>query len=60
MDEDGGKQVEDSRRRGREHVEENCEVLGDVGERTEATKKSEETLEVVELAEVEVRRRTDG
>ena len=32
VDENGGKQAKDSRRRGREHAEENNEVREDVGE----------------------------
>ena len=53
MDEDGGQQAEDNRRRGREHVEANCEVLETL-ERAEDKNESEETQETVELAEVEV------
>ena len=65
MDEDGGKQAEDSRRSGRWYVEENYEVLEDVGENRRKKKESEETLELVELVEVEVNeeeveRRTEG
>ena len=53
MDEDGGKQAKDSRRRGREHAEETVYYLRPL-ERAEAKKESEETQKVVKLAEVEV------
>ena len=54
MDEDGGQQAEDNRRRGRTLVEENCQVLEDKLERTQAKKECEETQEVVEMADMEV------
>ena len=42
----------DSRKRRREHVDENCEVLEDAGE--DRSEESEEAQEVVDLAEVRV------
>ena len=49
VDEDGGKQAKDSRRRGRQHVERKTVKYLKTLERTEGKKESEETLEVVEL-----------
>ena len=54
VDEDGGKQAEDSGRRGRGHVERKTGKYSKTLERTEAKKESDETMEMVELAEVEV------